>query len=66
MTTEEKTWIDNATYYDLLKLNRFGARDNPMFQGETGRYFVQTMNERRYALPPEEAMAISKRIGWEQ
>lgn len=63
MTNEQKKWIDEASYSQLLKRWRFGDGDN-IFQGETGAYYAKVMTERREALEPGQHTAISKIIGW--
>lgn len=39
---------------------------DPFFQGDTDDYYAKVMKEKRDALPPGEAVACSKRIGWEK
>ena len=63
MTDEEKHWIDNASYEDLLRKWRFAPCSDAFFQGETGKYMAKAMTEKRIA-DPDGAVAASKRIGW--
>jgi len=63
MTPEQKKWIDEATYEDLLRKWRFAASGDPMFQGDAGDYYAKVMVEKK-AYDPAEAVAASKRIGW--
>ena len=63
MTPEQKKWIDEATYEDLLRRNRFAPIGDPMFRGDTGDYYSKVMNEKRAANPGEHVRA-SKAIGW--
>ena len=63
MTKEQKEWIDNATYEQLLKRWRFSAAGDPMFQGDTGRHYGRVLREKRSADPGEHVRA-SKSIGW--
>ncbi len=65
MTPEEKTWIDNASYSDLLYHWRFASIGDPMFIGETGQYYKGILKSRRDA-DPAGHIAASKSIGWEQ
>jgi len=56
-------WIDNASYYDLLYRWRFSEND-PIFHGETGKYYAKIMNEKKNQLTQDECVRISKLIGW--
>ena len=58
-----KAKIDEMSYEELLRLNRFGDLGDPIFQEETGDYFIKVMAEKKAALMPGEAVAISKRVG---
>ena len=49
MTPEQKKWIDEASYEDLLRKWRFAPAGDPMFQGDTGEYYSKVMNEQRSA-----------------
>jgi len=64
MTNEEmRTWIDNASYEDLLSKWRFAAVSDPFFQGEIGLHFAKMIRQRfKNTLDP---VAASKRVGWE-
>ena len=64
MTPEQKKWIDEASYEDLLRKLRFGAVGDPMFIDDTVYgYFSKVLHERREANPAEHVRA-SKAIGW--
>jgi len=65
MTPSQKAWIDGANYYDMLRLWRFAPAGDPMFSGETGKYYAEIMAKRRTALGPEVHTAASKSLGWE-
>ena len=62
MTAEEKAWIDEACYEDLLRKWRFAPAGSPWFQGDTGQYYAKVMDEKKAAIG-REAVNISKRLG---
>lgn len=64
MTEEQKNWIDNASYQDLLRKWRFAPSGDPMFQDEAGKYYTEVMAKQRAELPNEVHVAASKSIGW--
>jgi len=64
MDDETKVWIDQADYETLLRRWRFAKVGDPIFDGVSGGHFAREMKKKREALSPEEATAISKRIGW--
>lgn len=63
MTLEEKAWIDNSTYEELLRRWRYAPVGDPIFQSEVGQYFKEVMFKKRDA-DPDEAVRASKRVGW--
>lgn len=63
MRKQDKDWIDNATYEQLLAHWRFAPVGDRMFQDETGKYYVKVMEEKRRHV---NAAAASKRVGWER
>jgi hypothetical protein len=67
MTEEEKIdWIKTASYEDLLRRWRFepiGTAE--WFLGPVGKVFRTRMQQCREKLSIEEAMEISKRVGWD-
>jgi DNA helicase IV len=65
MTKEEKEWIDNADYEELLSKWRFAPVGDPFFQGETGDYYSKKMAEKRYEIGYEGHVRASKSIGWD-
>jgi hypothetical protein len=65
MTSEEKLWIDNATYEQLLHRWRFSPNGDKIFIGESGKYYTKVLTDRR-GENPEEHVRISKRIGWKK
>lgn len=64
MTQETKRQIDEMKYEDMLCLWRFAPIGHPMFQGETGNYFSESMKLKRSNISDMEHTEISKRIGW--
>ena len=57
--------IDDASYETLLRRWRNApAGGDPMFQGALGEYYSKVMFAKRDAAPGE-AVAASKRIGWD-
>lgn len=64
MTPEQKEWIDNASYEELLRKWRFSAFSDPLFREETGTYFSNKLAEYRDTMTNQEKVAISKRIGF--
>jgi len=64
LTPENKQHIDNLSYEQLLRHNRYAPVGDPWFQGETGSYWSKRMAELR-AADPGGAVAASKRIGWD-
>lgn len=65
MTTDEKAWIDNASYEDLLGRWRFAESGSAWFQGATGQYYSDQMAKKR-AETQDNGVSASKRIGWER
>ena len=63
MTPEQKKWIDEASYEDLLRKLRFSPVGDPMFKEGTYEYFSKVMQEKRSADEAEHVRA-SKAIGW--
>jgi len=61
MTPEQKEWIDNASYEELLRKWRFSNSDNTIFQGDCGLYYKDVMMEKRDKC---DAVAVSKAVGW--
>lgn len=65
MNNKLKQWIDNASYYQLLRKNRFGKSEDPIFQGDLGKHFMDTLTKKRNNLTHNEQVKISKQIGWD-
>lgn len=64
LTPETKAHIDAMNYERLLRQVRYAPIGDPWFQGETGKYWGERMAELK-AADPGEAVAASKRIGWD-
>lgn len=64
MTEDQKKWIDNAPYIELLRKWRFCASGDPLFEGECGLYYALAMKDRRSRVSPAEHTAASKALGW--
>ena len=62
MTSEQKQWIDNASYEELLSKWRFAPSGDPMFEKPNCDYYKEVMNKKRGALSHEERVATSKRV----
>ena len=63
LTTDNKRIIDGQNYEDLLRKWRFAPAGDPWFQGETGKYWGNRMNELRSE--GADHVRASKSIGWE-
>lgn len=60
----QKEWIDNASYEQLLSRWRFAPVGDPMFQGETGKYYEEIMSIKRKKIGDAAHTRASKNIGW--
>ena len=58
-----KTWIDKATYAELLETWRFGEHGDPRFRGETGEYYFRSMFTKQGKLA-DRGEAVSAKIGF--
>jgi len=61
---ENKQAIDKMSYAELLHHWRFSHVGHKFFAGPLGVYFGKKMEERRSAMSPADAVAVSKFIGW--
>lgn len=66
MTDEQREWIDNATYEQLLHKHRHEPSGSQWFRGETGVYFESVLLEKRAQAGVDGHVAASKAVGWEQ
>ena len=64
LTGESKKHIDSLAYIQLLSQWRFSPSGDPWFQGETGNYWSNRMEELRSELNDGEHAKISKTLGW--
>lgn len=65
LTYECKAHIDALSYEELLSRWRFEASGSPWFQGESGTYWGERMNELRNAPGGNDIhVRASKKIGW--
>lgn len=63
LTDENKKYIDEHSYYELLARWRTAPVGDEMFQGETGKYWGERMSTLK-AENPGAAVQASKDIGW--
>ncbi len=61
---ERKSWIDAASYQELLRKWRFEPSGSPWFAGELGAYYRDAMFRKRDETSPASQVAASKAIGW--
>lgn len=66
MTTEEVMleWIATSSYEELLRKWRHEQPGSPWFTGPVGKAYDARMKKCRQILTIEEAVKISKRVGW--
>lgn len=66
MTQELKAQIDAKSYEQLLSRWRNAPVGDPMFQGESGKYWAERMSELRSEPGGNSRhVAASKSIGWD-
>jgi len=59
-----KSWIDSASYVELLKRWQFAPTGDPMFLGDVGKYYTHVMRRKRDQIGEDAHLAASKLIGW--
>lgn len=64
MSDNMKSLIDGMSYQAMLRTWRFADSENPLIQGETGKYFSRVMTKKRLEVGEEGHVAASKEIGW--
>jgi len=62
LTPENKAYIDDLSYDELLRRWRFTLSGDPWFQGESGDYWSERMSELRAV--GADHVGASKRVGW--
>lgn len=64
---ELKTWIDNASYEEMLYRWRYMSTEenSPWFQGDVGQYYAEVMMRKRDA-DHYGAVLASRRVGWKK
>ena len=65
LSEEERKNILGMSYYDMLKKWRFCPIGSGYFSGEKGTFFRRTMEEKKLELSVDEAVRISKKVGWD-
>ena len=66
MTKDEKKWLDEASYEELLRRWRFAPSSDPLVQGDAGIHFQQVLDRRRKEIGTDEHVRISKKIGFQK
>ena len=61
MNKQHKTWIDKASYQQMLHRWWCAPAGDKIFQGDTGPYYSRIMREKREKTNP---VAASKNIDW--
>ena len=64
LTKENKKYIEDLSYEQLLSRWRFAPLGDCWFQGETGDYWGSAMNRKKEEIGQNKAVSISKSIGW--
>lgn len=64
MTSEQRKWIDNASYVNLLRRWREAPVGDLMFLNDTGRYYEKVLKEKRAEVGNAEHVRVSKAIGF--
>ncbi len=64
MELKTKQMIDSMPYGQMLARWRNAPVGDPMFQGETGKYFAVEMKRKREEVGDAAHTAASKAIGW--
>ena len=60
MSEDDKAKIDAMSHRELAKMWRHAPSEEPLLQGETGKYFKERLFEHFGGFTPE----LSKSIGW--
>jgi len=62
VTPEQKDWIDNASYEQLLHKWRFTPAGDPFFSVDVGPDYEDVMQRKKQAV---DYVAAPKRLGWD-
>lgn len=62
MTDEQRQWINQASYRQLLERWRYAPEGDLMVQGTTGDYYSKVMAEQKSLVGQAEHVSISKTI----
>jgi len=62
VTNQEKKLIDEMSYKDMLSLWRFAHIGHPLFQGDTGDYYMTAMDAKRVAIGNHACVSASKTV----
>ena len=61
---EMKTWIDGASYEELLSKWRFAGCGDAFFMGEVGIHYSNVLEKKCKEVGDVEHTRISKKLGW--
>jgi hypothetical protein len=64
MTSEDRYWIDNASYEELLTKLRQEPINSKWLSKDTGSHLAFTLSVKRRQLTEEERVEIAKRVKW--
>lgn len=64
MTEQQKFWIDNASFEQLLAKVRFEPVNSQWFSNDTGIYLMERYYKAKSQTSPTEVVRISKKLGW--
>lgn len=62
MDDVDKKWIDESSYESLLRRWRNAPPGDPIFNGESGKYYQKVMSKKKDMC---DHVAASKRVGWD-
>jgi len=63
MSKELVDWIEKASYEQMLERNRFGPLGDPIFKGDIGILFADSMRNKANKLSNADKVRISKELG---
>ena len=61
LSDETKKEIDSMSHYEMCRVWRFSKSGNPLFTGDSGKYFKDRLFNHFGGFTPE----ISKSLGWD-